>query len=428
MKTILLSVCGLLLAIHTIGQSFELTGQVRPRAEYKHGYKSLIGEDIDPATAISQRTRLGLGYQSDKIKAMVTLQDVRIWGDVATSNRSDLNGTMLYQAWGEFLLHKTLSVKAGRQPILHDDQRLFGGNDWSQQARSHDALLLKYNPAQNITFHAGFAFNQSSDKDTGTFYTLEKNHKALQYLHMHADKGKSFGASILLVNLGMPYNEMLVDSTWKQETNFFQTLGGIINYNPDKIKSSLAFYYQTGKNQKNKNKSAYFIGADFSYSPDKNWTLGTGFQYLTGNDQVSPDNKDHEFSTLFSNGHKFNGWMDYFNAGSSHKGVGLLDVYLPLIYKKEKFSAEMQFHYFRSAASVKDPAKDATKAMDSYLGSEGGILLSYALSSEITISGGYSQMFGTETLEAIKGGDRKVTQNWIWTMFTFNPVFIKVTK
>jgi len=426
MRTFLLSLCSLFLFLEVLGQNFELTGQIRPRAEYKHGYKSLIGEDIDPAFAVSQRTRLSLGYQAEKVKAMITFQDVRVWGDVETSNRSDLNGTMLYQAWGEFFLHRTFSVKAGRQPILHDDQRLFSASDWNQQGRSHDALLFKYNPVQNITFHAGFAFNQSSEKGTGTFYTLDTNYKALQYLHMHVDKGKNIGASVLLVNLGMPTNEMLIDSTWQQKTNYFQTLGGIINYNPEKIKSSLAFYYQTGKNQKNKNKSTFFIGADFSYLPIKNWTLGAGFQYLTGNDQVNPDDKDHEFAPLYGSGHKFNGWMDYFYAGKSHMGVGLLDIYIPVIYKKDKLSAEIQYHYFRSAASVKDLAGGA---MDSYLGSEGGILLSYALSSEITISGGYSQMFGTKTLEVIKkGGDHKVTQNWIWTMLTFNPVFLKTTK
>jgi len=408
-------------------QTFELNGQLRPRAEFRNGYRSLSGSTTDPAFAVSQRSRLNLVYGSSTVKAMLSLQNVRVWGDAVTSNRSDLNGTMIHQAWGEFFLAKTFSVKAGRQTIVYDDQRLFGGSDWNQQSRSHDALLLKWNPAKSVNVHLGLVYNQSADKDTGTFYTLDKNYKALQYLYAHGGNDKDgFSWSLYFANVGMPFSKK-VDTIYEQKIAYSQTFGPMLFYNKGKIRSNLSFYYQAGKNQKDKSKSAFYTGGELTYACCKDWTAGVAFQYLSGNDQVNPSDKDQEFSTLFGTGHKFNGWMDYFYAGSSHKGVGLLDLYLPVTYKKGKLSSEFQLHHFRAAADVKVDAS-VGQTMDATLGTEVGIMFSYALAPEVNISGGYSQMFATETMEALKGGDKDEIQNWAWLMITFNPVFFKSEK
>jgi hypothetical protein len=42
-----------------------------------------------------------------------------------------------------------------------------------------------------------------------------------------------------------------------------------------------------------------------------------------------------------------------------------------------------------------------------------------------SLTAGYSQMFGTETLQKLRGGDYKQTNNWAWLMISFKPVFIK---
>jgi hypothetical protein len=415
-----------LIAGQVMGQSFELSGQLRPRTEYRQGYKSLIGTNIDPAFSISQRTRLNLLYSNNKLKSAITLQDVRVWGDVVTSNKSDLNGTMLYQAWGEYFFTEKFSMKVGRQPIAYDDQRLFGVSDWIQQARSHDAFLLKFNPTKTNTIQFGFAYNQSSDKDTGNYYSLVNNYKALQYLYIHVENPGKLVASFYLANLGMPAS-VIADSVWSQETRYSQTLGPILQFNGKKFKASASFYLQIGQSQKGVDKNALFLGGDIAYAPRPEWSVGAGLQYLSGNSQVDPDSKDREFLTLFSSGHKFNGWMDYFYAGSSHKGVGLLDIYLPVNYKNKKFSSELQLHYYRAAADVKN-ASDPAQGMDPYLGFEAGILCSYSFSPELTVSGGYSRMFGTETLQAVKGGDKDATQQWAWVMMSFSPTFFKVEK
>ncbi len=413
-----------LLPLAGIAQTFEMNGQVRPRAEYRNGYHSLIGDNVEPAFSTTQRTRLNLNYSSKIFKSVISVQDVRVWGDVSTANKSDLNGMMVHQAWGELFLSKKFSVKAGRQGIVYDDQRLFGGSEWNQQARSHEALLLKYTPSKTTSVHAGFAYNQNIDKDTGNFYSLN-NYKALQYVWAHHEF-KNLAVSMLFANTGFPFMVNVGENDPKQEIRYTQTFGPYLTYKKNNLKINLASYYQLGKNAKNIDKEAWYAGGDLGYSLNK-FTVGAGFQYFTGNDQLNADAKDHEFSTLFGTGHKFNGWMDYFYAGSSHKGVGLIDVYLPVNYKKDKLSAEFQLHYYQAAANVKDAA-NPTKTMSAGLGTEAGILLSYAVTPEMSIACGYSQMFATETLQALKGGNRDNIQNWTWIMLTFNPVFFKSEK
>ena len=420
----LLAILALFLSLTVIAQTIDINAQIRPRAEYRHGYKSLIGDGVDPAFAISQRSRLNMNYVSKTFKTVLSIQDVRIWGDAATANKSDVNGTMLHQAWGEFFVTETFSLKAGRQVITYDDQRLFGALDWVQQGRSHDAFLVKYSPVKKVAMHVGIAYNQSADKDTGNFYSVN-NYKALQYFWSRYE-GEKLGVSLLFANNGMPQNSIENGKTI-QNTRYSQTFGPYITYKTGNLKINAAGYLQTGKNAKNNTKSAYFASGEVAYAATKQFSFGGGIQFLSGNSQVEADAEDHEFSTLYSTGHKFNGWMDYFYAGSSHQAVGLIDIYVPLVYKLKKITAEMQLHYFSAAADVKDVAVP-TQAMSAGLGTEADLMLTYAISPEISISGGYSQMFGTETLQALKGGNYENSQNWAWIMFTFNPSFFKSEK
>jgi hypothetical protein len=121
--------------------------------------------------------------------------------------------------------------------------------------------------------------------------------------------------------------------------------------------------------------------------------------------------------------------MDYFYAGSSHGSVGLQDLYLRLKYQKEKFFILFEPHYFISAADVLDISELTMngnyRSMESTLGTELDLSIGYIPSKTINFKLGYSQMFGTSTLETIKGGDSGETNNWAYFMITVKPDFIK---
>jgi hypothetical protein len=158
---------------------FTLTGQIKPRTEVRDGQGTLQKEGEDAAVWTSQRTRLNAGYTGYRFKAFMALQDVRVWGQDASSiNRTttDANdGLMLHEAWGELILNdtvssiKNLSLKIGRQEIAYDDQKVIGSLDWLQQARSHDAVVLKF-ANKSCLVDIGAAFNQNKEQTVGTLY------------------------------------------------------------------------------------------------------------------------------------------------------------------------------------------------------------------------------------------------------------------
>lgn len=59
------------------------------------------------------------------------------------------------------------------------------------------------------------------------------------------------------------------------------------------------------------------------------------------------------------------------------------------------------------------------------LGTELDFTFGYNLSKAVKMQAGYSQMFATESMEVLKDGNYKNTNNWAWIMFTFKPTFFE---
>ena len=70
-KLILLALFGMLSQTN-FAQEFDLSLEFKPRFEYRHGYKTLIPDDVDAATFVSQRSRLNFNYGSEKLKAFTS--------------------------------------------------------------------------------------------------------------------------------------------------------------------------------------------------------------------------------------------------------------------------------------------------------------------------------------------------------------------
>jgi Alginate export len=163
---------------------FTLTGQLRTRTEIRNGLGNLVPNDSKSAAFTSQRTRLNFGYKWDRILFGAAVQDVRVWGQDASSiSNADGAKLMLHEGWAEVTLANKadttvkfkaldlLTVKIGRQELIYDDVRLIGNLDWLQQGRRHDMILLKA-VHHGWQVDAGYAFGQNSDAfgTTGTAY------------------------------------------------------------------------------------------------------------------------------------------------------------------------------------------------------------------------------------------------------------------
>ena len=404
----------LLFPIITIAQ-LTISGEIRPRAEYRHGFKNLADKNQDAAFFIDQRSRLNFDLTSKKVQYYLSLQDVRTWGNQPQLVVNQGASTGLHQAWAKVIFDKKWAMKLGRQEIAYDDHRIFGNVGWAQQARSHDAAVFIFQDS-SFTGHLGLAFNQDKPQLATTRYTIGNNYKVMQFLWLHKDWNK-FKGSLLLLNNG----RQVTFSNGNFETNFSQTIGGRLTYKENKFTTNLALYYQGGTNTDilDSKINAYYFGADIAYALSENITLSGGVEILSGNDQLDANGKNNAFTPFYGTNHKFNGHMDYFYVGNHVGSVGLNDIFLKAIYKKKKFDSSLTLHYFLSNSNIANNGK----AMENYLGTELDYAISWKFSSGATLKLGYSQLFGSETMEVLKGGDHNETNNWFWAMVIVKPSF-----
>ncbi len=414
-----------------------LTGEIRPRFEYRHGFGTPIDTLQKSAQFVQQRTRLNFGYKSEKVSVGIVVQDIRVWGNQAQLNTYDVNTYGIHEGWAEYNFNKKISMKLGRQELNYDDQRILGAVDWAQQARSHDAFLLKFTDT-TFAAHFGVAYNQDNISSVATASTLG-TYKEMQYLWLNKQI-KSLNISLLALNVGKQ-SPVSVNST-----RYITTAGTRIEYKTKPLFAGLNFYYQMGdemgayssKNAPRK-VNAMNVAFDAAYTLKEKFTFGLGYEYLSGQSQTDTTTayKDvnHAFNPVFGTNHKFNGYMDYYYVGNHLNNVGLQDVIIRFKYKAEKWNVGLDFHHFLTAADVLD-TKELSKtgnytAKDASLGNEIDLTFNYKLKGGVNLTAGYSHYLTSETLGFVKGikdykGDGRTdqTNNWAYVMISFKPVFL----
>jgi hypothetical protein len=161
-----------------------ISAQLRTRTEFRDGYGTLRAKNHSPSFFTSQRSRLIFNYKTRRVIVQTSIQDVRVWGQDASTIGNDGTRLGVHEAWAEILLSNKrdssfhhsgfdyLAVKIGRQELMYDDSRLLGNLDWLQQGRHHDAVVCKFlNNGWQLDL--GAAFNQNTDafNYNGTYYT-----------------------------------------------------------------------------------------------------------------------------------------------------------------------------------------------------------------------------------------------------------------
>jgi hypothetical protein len=415
----LLAATVILVMVFTVPVSgqLSLTGEFRPRSEYRHGFSTLMEAEEDAAFFVSQRTRINLGLDRENYSFGFSLQDIRVWGEVPQLNRSDLNSSV-HEAWGEVRVSDAMTVKAGRQEIVYDNARMFGNVDWAQQGRSHDAAILKWQPGNLMQVHAGFAYNQESERRTGTWYSLN-NYKAMQYLWVNRG-GDEITWSFLVLNHGM--------QKAGGGTVYSQTAGGRIVLAAGNNSLATSAYMQRGRDLLQQKLSAYYLSAEYSRPLTEGLTFTGGFELLSGTGQQEMSDpgfeKNNSFTPFFGTNHAFNGHMDYFYVGNHLNNVGLRDIYGGLAWGRQSpWSAGFRLHLFFSDGLLIDPVNTG-ETMPRYLGTEIDIFAGYNIAENTVLRAGYSHMLASESMEVLKGGSRNETSNWAWVMLIMKPDFL----
>ena len=431
MKKILIALFLVVSFSQLSAQELKVSAQLKPRFEARHGFGTLASPDDEAALFVSQRTRLSIDFATEKYQVYMDIQNVGVWGDVSTLSKGDKNGTSFHQAWAAYHFSPKISVKLGRQEIAYDDQRVFGAVDWAQQARSHDAIIFKIKPGEKSKLDIGLALNANGETNFKEDYAINQ-YKSLQYAWFHTDFNENMGLSLLFLNNGMPYDKLDLsepnnDPIIEQKTTYSQTIGGRYTYKRNRFDFNTAAYYQGGASPRGgstgtQDLSAYYLSANANYIVLDVLKLGAGFELLSGNDQDGDPSENKAFNPFYGTNHKFNGWMDYFYVGNHANNVGLIDIYTPIVYNKDRLQMRLIPHFFSADGTILKPG---FQKADSYLGTEIDFDIRYELVKNVNIFAGYSHMFATESMELLKGGSKDETNNWGWIMITFKPTFFQ---
>jgi len=443
--------CVLCLSLLTESRAqLTLSGQLRTRSEYRSG-QGTPSTDTIPAFFTSQRTRINIGYSAHRLKFYASVQDVRVWGQDASSiNRftaDPYDGFMLHEGWAEISLIdtgkvvKNFTLKIGRQELVYDDVRLLGNLDWLQQARRHDAMLLKFEHNGWIA-HLGTAFNQNAERKANHVYNgvptaygastngMSSHYKSMQFLYLN--RKIAFGNASFLAfkddfsKFSFASSDSLRKSpiyskgVWSRYTvggNLFGTAFKKLNF-------ALTAFYQGGQYREGTGLNEYLLSASGLYAFGKKVSIGPGIDYTTGNNGSDPSKRFQRFDPLYGTPHKFWGFMDYFYVADGFGSNGLVDYYIKARYKVDDFLGILDVHRFVLPTAV--TGTDGT-ILEKALGTEVDLVLTYNMTKSISIEGGYAAMFSTPTMSSDKVKNIKNAKDfstWAYVMISVKPEFI----
>ena len=412
MKTKLFFLISFLISGSIAFAQFEIQGIIRPRFEYRNGYATLRTDSSTAAAFISQRTRLNFLYKAEKLETKLSVFDFRVWGDQVW--KKDIASIGLNEAWAKININDYWFVKFGRQQLKYDNSRLISPVNWNQIGAAHDALKINYRQ-NGWNFDLTSAWNQSAQNKFGTDYAFFNSfYKSLNIFWL-SKKMNNFTISSLNIAEGFQ------DTSNPEKQHFRFTYGLIPNYKTEKFQVIGRFFKQTGNLQTGQNINAFYTNVDLSYSLSEKIKLTAGNEIKSGNNGSDTLNTtNNAFDILYGARHKFNGRIDYFNIPSTTKEAGLIDSYLKTqISFNKNINLFGEYHYF----TLQNNVVDNGISIDKFLGHEIDFVYKQKFTKDISIEAGYSFIFGSESLEIIKGGNKDLLNNWFYLMITVHPTF-----
>jgi opacity protein-like surface antigen len=300
-----------------------LDGQYRARAQFDSG-KDFLGDKVMDREWISHRARLGaVAGKKNGPQLVLRLQDTRVWGE---EDEALGQGTLAGSAKG-LDLHEAhavvplgvagLTLKAGRQEILLDNQRLVGNLDWTMRGRSFDAARLQYAAnGLDVSLLASMINERDAVDADGHVPALRKGDIYFGGLHARHAVNADHRVSVLALSRKN-------DSAEATGNELRHTLGAYAEGKQAGISYNAEGYYQLG-HQGAADIDAWMAGLRVAYAVPLPMapTVTVWFEDLSGD-----GNAAHAFDTLYATNHKFYGEVDMFlNIPKHTNNRGLRDI------------------------------------------------------------------------------------------------------
>jgi hypothetical protein len=403
-------------AAHPQDSTWHIIGQVRPRFEYRSGYRTLPPVITEPVVFVSQRTRLGAEYRIDpKIRLVVVMQDVRTWGDELSTADPSADKIDAHFAYGELIPNEHWALQIGRQEFSYDEQRILGACDWVQAGRVHDAVRLKWHN-RSTDLHLAWTHHETGEPTSTQIYNNTDNYEDLVFLWGSTRRG-IVGASGLVL-----YDNY--DRTWRILIQDRWTAGARLTIEGPAVQARLEGYYQMGSHKLYfrspdtydwdrfvHDLAAFMMAAEVTYVAPSKSSVTLWYDYLSG-DRDSSDGRYTAFDVPYAGNHRFYGWADLvLKIPDDTNDRGLQD--LALKFHVEKIGpvmADIHGHYFFYAQ--RDPMGDRA------LGFEGDLMVTADVMNHARLQAGYSVVLPTDALKRLKHSESAA--NWFWVMLDVN--------
>lgn len=381
-------------------------------------------EDVDDhSNFIIERSRLAINYQRDRLELKFTPQHQGIWGQ---SGKGSFN---VYEAWAKYTTTAGFFGQIGRQTLSYDDERIIGPNDWAMAGISHDLLKVGYE-GHGHKAHLLLAYNQNAENiNGGTYYTGgAQPYKTMHTLWYHYDVPTfPLGVSLLFMNVGMQGGEEVSSAC----TQYQQLAGTYISYTPKLGSLTGSYYRQMGHDEFGMEIDAWMATVKATVRPADTYEIEAGFDYLSGDPYFAIPGKGmsgltwHKkiqgFNSIYGSHHKFYGAMDFFYVSTYYNGFspGLQNAYIgATAWPHKKLSLSASYHYMATSTSLRNVNMTLGHAIE--LG------VAYSFKPNIRISGGFSYMTGTETMEKLKRASSDGSLRWAWLTLSVSPRIINM--
>ncbi len=412
-------------------KTFYIGSEIKPRFEYRDGYRFLREDSTVAGLQVLSRVRLNIGYEQDKkLKVFISIQDARTWGQY--DPRSTGGTIQLFEGYAEPFLTPKITARIGRQKIMLDNQRLFAQNDWRPNAGAHDGVSFHY-VGSKIQTSVYAAFNQSNPEAffNTSYQPAWSTYKYLGVYFLKYQLPKNVTFTTINALDGFE-DKAAVAKNYNRYTN-----GGRLEWEEGNFYATFSGYYQWGQNSKGAALSAWYIQPEVRYSNKRfNNIVRLGAEVLSGSDNTNKTvTQDNSFVPLYGVAHRFNGYMDFFTSFPQDlNNAGLINPYLFVEQKiNSKFSLHAHFHLFYAQNKLVNASK---QEMSPYVGFENDYVLNYKPNKFTELEFGFSYANMTASAAAMKepgadainplnktstGGNPDLMPTWGYLQIKINP-------
>ncbi|GGH48682.1 hypothetical protein GCM10007423_50070 [Dyadobacter endophyticus] len=415
LTAILIQICvgkGLFAQSDSLRRELTVDFEIRPRAEYRDNFMWTPADTLMPEVYTTQRNRLSITYQSNRLRLHASPQEIHVWGESGQFSR--VGNVNFFELYAEPKVTPNFSVRIGRQALSLDNGRIFSAAPWGQQSRAHEGVRFLYK--KKFETDLTIAFTRPYAQHFDPAYSPVASH-TYKYLFVHHLKYK-FANQVLLTTI----NTIDVFRRASGNRQYYEriTNGGRLDYTSGWFYATVSAYYQYGQNAASKAIRAYYIQPEISVNTGRT-LFRLGAEILSGSNSSTSKEVSASFLPLYGVAWKFMGNMNLFTKFPVDVNErGLVNPYLFILYQAgKKLSLRGDSHLFYSQYPL---LRDGSEIGGTYLGFESDLSLNYKPVKTLEIIYGFSFAVANQRMELLnKVPDSGKIPVWSYLMVSFTP-------